>query len=294
MAGTESGQQELLRQTYARPNYTQGETKLDQVLLGGNQQAKKSLSDLSSQYSDLANVFGKKAEDVGAGINQANEQALKNKQNILQAENKAWTDLLNPLEQRAVQANIERPQIQQRVYEDVGDDLLLEDTLKRLGLQEGQALYDLDLSSYLTPNMTELGINDVANQQERQKYAALASLFEDPTRTQIGEQGKNLEPIGFNRQKFDTDAQARAAEFQDKYKTQMTYLPGQNSSHAFTYEQMENEVIPMLQYRLNSRLQMYGNDREAQRLEGVLNAAIADVNNFKNQFRPTRVIGRQT
>ena len=172
--------------------------------------------------------------------------------------------------------------------------MLLEDTLKRLGLQEGQALYDLDLSSYLTPNMTELGINDVANQQERQKYAALASLFEDPTRTQIGEQGKNLEPIGFNRQKFDTDAQARAAEFQDKYKTQMTYLPGQISSQGFTYEQMENEVIPMLQYRLNSRLQMYGNDREAQRLEGVLNAAIADVNNFKNQFRPTRVIGRQT
>jgi hypothetical protein len=287
LAGSETGQQELLRQTFARPNYTQGQTNLDQVLLGGNQQAKQSLSDLSSRYSDLYNVFNQKAEDVGVGINQANQQALANRQGIMQAETQAWTDLLNPLEQRAKQANIERPQVQQAIFDDVSDDLLLQDTLQRLGLSEGQKLYDLNLSNYLNPNQTQVGINDVANQQERQKYAALASLFEDPTRTQIGEQGNMIPEVSFNRQGFESDLAKRQAEYETTLNKPSSVVNGKTIAEA-------KEMIPQIQAYIDSYKQIGSGAalQTAAFYEREL-AKIMEEQNSVMSYNPNRAIGVQ-
>jgi hypothetical protein len=289
MAGTEVGQQELLSQTYARPTYTQGQKKLDQVLLGGNEQAKQGLSGLSQKYSGLYDVFNQKAQDVGAGINQANAQALANKQAIQGAESKAWTDLMNPLEQRAQQANIERPQAQQRINEDISDDLLLEETLQKLGLAEGQNLYDLSLGSYITPNMTQLGVNDVANQQERQRYQALADLFQDSTRTQIGAQGSGVSDVSFNKSQFDKDLQSTEQAYQAAMNQKSTKIPG------YTINQVK-DMIPEFQRSIAeaSAKGTAAGDKLANSLNNSLQLALQEVGAVESSFKVNRKVGKQT
>jgi hypothetical protein len=289
MAGTETGQQELLGQAYAKPSYSQGQKKLDQVLLSGNDQARQGLSDLSQRFSGLYDVFNQKAQDVGAGINQANAQALANKQAIQGAESKAWTDLVNPLEQRAQQANIERPQVQQRINEDISDDLLLDETLQKLGLAEGQNLYDLNLASYITPNMTQLGVNDVANQQERQRYQALADLFQDPTRNQIGAQGSALNDISFNKEQFDRDSQARSQGLQQALTQPSTVLNGQTIESALS-------VIPTLQSFIDSYRNMGSDagDKQAATYQNLLNRVLAEKDAVDRTYGAGRKVGRKT
>jgi hypothetical protein len=213
MAGTESGQQELLKKTYARPDYSAGQNKLDQVLLMGNEQAKGQMSDLSSRYSDLYNQFNTTAQDVGSSINQAKQQALANQQAVIGAEAPAWDNLLNPIAQRAQQINEQNPQIYNNVLSDISDTALNQETLNRLGISEGQRLFDLNLGSYLTPNQTQVGLNDAANAEERAKYKALADLFQDQSRTQIGDAGSAIDPLTFNKAQFDQDAFNRLGAF---------------------------------------------------------------------------------
>lgn len=292
MAGTESGQQELLKQTYARPSYTQGQVKLDQVLLGGNQQARQGLSDLAQRYSGLYDQFNTKAQDVGAAINQANQQALANKQAIEAAIPKAWQDVLTPIEQRALDINQRNPEIQQGIYSDLSDDLLLEDTLQRLGLSEGQNLYDLDLMNYLTPNLTELGANDVATAEERAKYQALKDLFQDTSRSEIREEGRAVNPVSFDKQKFDQEAQARADQYLELYNLS----PVQTSIGSYTPNLIENSIIPKLNQdiqTMRSRGTASG-DKEAARLSGILAEMQSKVQELKNQFKSERRIGKQT
>lgn len=279
MAGNEAGQQELLKQNYARPDYTLGQTKLDQVLLKGNEQAKQGLSDLSQRYSGLYDTFNTKAEDVGAGINQANAQALANKQAILNAESGAWNELLNPLEQRAQQLNQQNPQIYQNIMSDISDDTLMQDTLNRLGLAADQNIYTTDLSSYLTPNQTQLGVNDVANAQERQKYQALASLFQDPSRTQIGESGFNSDPFNFNKSKFESDVAAKKAEYENAYANDRIFPGGA------TAKETEEFYIPRAEGWLAAAPQV-----RKEEFRRILETARQQLQNFKDQYGVNRQI----
>lgn len=284
MAGTETGQQDLLKQTFARPSYTQGQVKLDQVLLGGNQQAKQGLSDLSQRYSGLYDQFNTKAQEAGSAINQANQQALANKQAIEAAIPKAFTDLLNPIEERARQQNLLKPQIQQEIFGDISDDALLESTLQRLGLSEGQKLYDVDLASYLTPNQTQLGVNDVANADERAKYKALADLFQDQTRTQIGDQGLSQDAFNFDKQRFERDVQAKGQEYERAYNSDRIFPGGA------TAKEMEEYYIPRAQAMVANAT----NEFSRQQLQAALNNAVKQVQDFKNSYKINRSIGRQS
>lgn len=284
MAGTESGQQELLKQTYARPDYTQGQVKLDQVLLGGNQQAKQSLGDLSQRYSGLYDLFNQKAEDVGTGINQATQQALKNREAVVLAEQKALQDLINPIESRVSQAMTERPQAQQRVFEDISDDLLFQDTLDRLGIGAGQSLYDLNLANYVTPNQTALTVNDLANQQERERYQALRDLFQNESMSQIGQSGQVTQPISFNKAAFEKDVQSKAAGYKSAYENDRIFPGGA------TAKEMEEIYIPRAQAFINSAT----NDYSRNQWQNALNTALQQVAAFKNQYKPTRKVGVQS
>lgn len=204
-AGNEFGQQQLLKENYNRPQYSAGENRLDQVLLQNSAGSKANLEGLSQRYSGLDKALGTANETVGNSINQATAQAQANKQAFTPAEEQARKALLTPLQKRAEEANLNNPALIKRVEEDAADEVLSEETLALLGLSEGQKIYDMDLRSYLNRNQNQVGINNVANADERKRYAALQSLFDDQSMNQVTADGQEIKPIGFNKEQFDKD-----------------------------------------------------------------------------------------
>lgn len=212
-AGTEEGRIQLLQDEYKRPTYSRGSQVLDNLLLQGNEQSKNSLNDINQKYSGLKTQLETTATDVGNSINQSKLQALENKKLINTAEEETWNNLINPIQQRAVQYNADSKDLVNRIGQDLQDETLTDETLRLLGIKEGQKLYDMNLNSYVTPDLTEAGIDNVANADERAKYLALQRLIQDPSRTQITADGKAINPVTFNQAQFDKDFNAKDAEF---------------------------------------------------------------------------------
>lgn len=279
-AGTEIGQQQLLKETYARPDYSQGQNNLDQVLMKGSEAGRQKLQDASSKYSDLENVFNTKANEVGTSINAAKSQALANRQAFNPAEQAAWKGLIDPIQARADQMNQQNPAAYQGVLSDVSDDELTADTLQRLGLGAGQQLWDTELSSYLTPNQTQLGLNDAANADERGRYSALAGLFQDQTRSQIGEKGLGTNALNFDKTKFDADVAAKGAAYGKAYENDRVF-PGNA-----TAKEMEEVYIPRAQNYVNTATSAF----QRNQWQTALDTALKQVQDFKNQYQNTRTI----
>ncbi len=217
-AGTEYGQQQLLRDTYARPSYSAGENRLDQALLQGSPNSKQAIASASSKYSDLDSLFNNAATNLGGSINNANSQSLANKQNIATAEQSQWNNLINPIQTRADQMNRDNPALINRVTQDASDEKLSDETLSLLGLSPGQKLYDMNLKNYINPNYTQLGLNEAANSQERSKYQALVDLVGDTSRNQITANGMEVKPVSFNKDQFDKDFAGKQAEMNNLLK----------------------------------------------------------------------------
>jgi hypothetical protein len=235
-AGNEVGQRELLKSSYARPDYNAGQNNLDQAILQGSAGSKSKLEELGTKYSGLSNALTTANTNVGTAVNAANAQALANKQAFAPAETNAWNALVNPIQQRADQANLDNPEVIKRVQDDVSDNILSEDTLQRLGLSTGSRIFDLDLRNYVNPNQSQVGLDNVANTDERAKYAALQSLLDDPTRTQITATGKTIDPVSLNRAQFDKDLAGKQAEF-DRYSASTNVLGQSDQLHADDIDQ---------------------------------------------------------
>lgn len=211
----EYGQQALLKDAYKRPDYSAGQNKLDQVLLQGSAGSKQALEGISKKYAGLDNLFNTTAGQVGESINKANQTALANKNKIVQAEADQWKGLVDPIQARADEANRLNPELISRIQSDAADETLSQETLDQLGLGEGQNIYDLNLGNYITPDATAVGLNNVANAEERTKYQQLADLFQDQTRTQITGDGKSVKPVSFNKDQYEKDLAGKSAQYQD-------------------------------------------------------------------------------
>lgn len=224
---TEQGQQELLKQKYARPDYSAGQNKLDQALLQYSPAAKSGFENIKSKYSNLNDIFSGAQTNVASAIDQSQKQSLANKQAFSPAEKAAREALLNPIQKRAEQANIDNPAMVERYYQDLQDEKVNQDVMEKLGLTEGQNIYDLNLANYLNKDLSTSNMNNVANADERTKYAQLASLFEDQTMTQIDANGKAISPVGFNKAQFEKDQAAAAKQYQDIYNNAWLHSNGQ-------------------------------------------------------------------
>jgi len=214
-AQSETGQQQLLKDTYARPKYTAGENRLDQVLLQNSAGSKQALENVNDKYKGFNDLLGGATQKVGDSINAAKTQALSNKQNILKSEQDQYNNLLNPIQQRADQANKDNPALIQRIQADLEDDTLNAETLQRLGLSGNEKLYNQNLSGYMKPTETQVGIDNVASADERAKYKALSDLIQDPTKTQLSADGSAIDPLGFNKSAFLKDNAAKEKELAD-------------------------------------------------------------------------------
>lgn len=234
-AATEEGQRELLKQQYARPSYTAGQNKLDQALLQGSQESRNKLQDLSQKYAGIDKMFQTTAENVGSAIGAAQKQALANRQAFAPAEQAARTALVNPLQERAKQEMAARAELQNRVAQDLQDEVLSQETMDLLGLNEGTRLFDTDLSKYLNADQTQLGINDVATQQERQKYQALKDLFDNQSMNELTLDQAQRKPVSISDQ-LAKDLAAKQAWFDE-------YAKGASQTGTGTYKTGMRESV---------------------------------------------------
>lgn len=251
-AANEAGQQQLLKQTYARPQYSAGENRLDQVLLQNSAGSKANLEQLSQKYAGIDKMFADASTQVGTAVNDANTQALANRKSIIESEDAARKALIDPIKARADKANLENGAFIDRVTADASDETISEETLKALGLTEGQNLYDLSLSSYITPDKTQVGLNNAATDDERSKYAALASLFDDQSMTQITADGKAINPVSFNQDKFASDVASKKTEVENIINTKLNAVKPDGSVMSNTRHLTPQEVIAMYeQYKID-------------------------------------------
>ena len=98
------------------------------------------------------------------------------------------------------------------VQDDITDDILTRSTLDRLGINPDDLgiLYDTNLNNYLSPNLSTPTYDQFANDEERARYAALAQLAGDETRTQITPDGyEELSPVTFDSEAFKKGRDAR-------------------------------------------------------------------------------------
>lgn len=211
-AGSEEGRIQLLQDQYKRPTYTRGAQVLDNSLLQGNAESKQNLNAINQKYSGLNALLDSTVTDVGNSINTAKQQALTNKKSIQDAEGSAWTSLLNPIQDRASAQNVANRELISRITADAKDESLSDESLKLMGVDVGQRIYDLNLANYLKADSSLVGVNNAANADERSRYLALQRLIQDPSRTEITADGKAINPLFFDKARFDKENAAKAQD----------------------------------------------------------------------------------
>lgn len=215
--GTESGQIATLQEQYARPQYQKGQQTLDQLLLQNDPISKQRMADVSQRYGGLEDLLSGAITKTGGEIAAAQKKALGAQQDISSKEKASWESFLSPIKTRASEKTKEAQGMWDRISGDIQDAALNPETMEALGLRSGDALYDLGLSNFVTPDLSERTVEQVATPEERARYAALASLFEDATRKEITSGGSALAPVKFDKQAFETAQNKKRTELQNLY-----------------------------------------------------------------------------
>jgi hypothetical protein len=211
----EAGRFNLLQDAYARPNYSQGAKKLDNTLLRQDATAKQKFEGANNQWQGILDQFNDASAQANTNINTNKQTALSNKNDLLAAETNAKNNLINPIQARASQANLDNKALADRALADAQDETLSDETMALLGLSEGQNLYGTNLSNYMTPDYTQVGLNNAATADERARYQALASMIGDTSMNQITADGKAITPVNFNKEQFNKDIAAQQAEYEN-------------------------------------------------------------------------------
>ena len=216
---TEGGRQELLKETYKRPTYTQGQSTLDNLLVQNDPNSRVKFNEVQNKWSGLNEFLGTAQNDISSTIQDNISKAYQNKSLLPNVEQTYVDEFLNPIQQRATEANIINPELIQNILNDTKDETLSEDTLAKLGLATGSKIYDLDLSSYVTPDYTLANADNMATAEERGKYLALMKLI-GADASAIKETGKSFDPVTFDSAKFNADLASKDAEFKNAYENQ--------------------------------------------------------------------------
>jgi hypothetical protein len=245
--GNDLGQKDLFKQTYNRPNYTSGAQNLDQVIMQGSTQGRQAIESLADKYKNLNDQFGQSFTGAQNDISTSLANAKANKAAIAQAEQDSMNNLINPISQRADQFNADSLAKRNSVASDVSDDILNQETLANLGLNEGLSLYDLNLGSYVNYDATPANMNNVATQEERNKYAALQSLF-DGADQRLTADGKPINPLGFDKAKFDSDYAASENAANARFKSSIGLGQDSKATTGGPFSSISSDAINFSKY----------------------------------------------
>jgi len=215
LAGTESGQQTLLAQTYNRPNYTQGASALDQSLMQRNEQGRQTLLDLQNKYKGLADTLSNPITQAQNQIAASRAQAQTNLGAFQPAETQAREAIINPLQTRVAQTNAQQETLRNNLQSDLTDLKLTPETLQMLGLATGQRTYGTDLSKYINPAVGQATMQNLANQSELDKYNQLMNFLGTNTQ-ELASQAIGYQGLSVNKDQLAKDIATKQAEF-DNY-----------------------------------------------------------------------------
>lgn len=298
-SASETGRFNLLQETYNRPQYSQGMQKLDNSLIQRNDESKARFEDVNNRYKGILDMFNTESENAGKKINDNITQAYQNKQDLVAGEANAKKNLINPIQERAGQQWQANKDLIGRINGDISDYTLSDETLAQLGLNEGQNVFDTNLSNYFNSDSTQVGLDNAATAEERAKYAALAAMIDDPTMNQITTNGKSITPIKFDKSRFDKDIGKKKDEY-DKVMNRGRYT-GNGSAVTYnnkkisdmSYAELEAALPAMKeQQRLNDEnsFDAEGNPIFFQRLP--VSAIEELLNSINGTYKPTRKVTR--
>lgn len=174
---SEAGRNALLVDTYQRPNYSTGQQNLDQLLLQNNDSSKGVFNDLQSRWSGINDwLSGVKTDAVNQVTNAVNTTNAT-KQAANEAVNQELSDFQTNLNTKLENVKTDQQNLYNSYSEDIQDNIVNQQTLEALGLNNGDRLYDLNLSDYLnTFNPGQADLHTVASDEEFAQYNALAKL----------------------------------------------------------------------------------------------------------------------
>lgn len=198
----ESGRTSLLVDAYGRPNYSQGSKSLDNLLLQNDPTSKSKFNDTAQKWRGLNSLLDNANTTVSSSIDNNKKTAFDNMSLIPGAEEDYLKNFLQPIEKRASDFNSNADKKRNSITNDISDDVLNQETMDFLGLTNGDDLYDTSLNSFINPNYTTAGLDNVATTEERAKYAALQKLI-GGTDSRITSDGKSINPISFDKDGFN-------------------------------------------------------------------------------------------
>ena len=144
---TESGRNTLLEDTYKRPDYTRGGKLLDQVLLQNNPNTRQSFKDLREKYSGISDwLQGRKDQDLDA-IQNAKDITSQTRIDAKNAIDSSISDFKKGLDDRA--ANYDAEGLYNNAIIDAQDNIVSRELFDKIGLEQGQQLYGVDLRDYI-------------------------------------------------------------------------------------------------------------------------------------------------
>lgn len=232
MAGTEGGRFQLLQQTFGKPTYSQGQQRLDQLLLQGAPNATRTL-----QYD-----IGELAKQAGQQINQLGEEqkakleALQNlsstrsqqiqdmlqfgeTQDVLESDlsGRGLRDIQNDLEARMRQVQETAPQQVAGLRERLASNKLTQKDLDTLGLSAGTRLYNTDLAQFINQSDVSPTIAGIANQDEFARFQALRQLAGDTEADIFGgaQQVGGYRPYEFDSARLEDTLKQKETDFQN-------------------------------------------------------------------------------
>lgn len=188
--GSAAGRYGLLQRYVGGNKYTQGQQKLDNMLLG--QTASGDLKDIRKQAISLSGDVDKAKTTAQAQGQDAAQQA-KSLSNTISTrlgtvddpttpENEAqsgtiYGDLYNDIKARTDAFNAEQEARRANLTGGSGNYNLTDDELKSLGIEPGKTYYGLNLGNYVVDSpLTPATVQQLASSDDYSKYAALNSL----------------------------------------------------------------------------------------------------------------------
>jgi hypothetical protein len=272
MAGTESGRFQMLQQTFGKPTYSQGQQRLDQLLLQGTPNASRSLQydigNLAKQAGQQIGQFGEEQQaklDALQNLSSTRSQQIQDmlqygeSQDQLESDmsGRGLRDIESDLQNRLNQIRQSAPEMVAGLRDRLANNKLTEKDLSDLGLTAGTRLFNTELDKYINQSAVNPTTTGIANQDEFARFQALRQLAGDTEvdifggATEVG--GYN--PYDFASQRLQTDLKQKETDVQNlvaetKNVVSNPFMSQSSRSGGQTYaESMVNQGLnPALPY----------------------------------------------
>lgn len=257
--GSEAGRFNLLQQAVKSPNYTNGQQRLDQLMLqaGNPNQLVSSQRDLTGKLTGVQNNLSDTYKGLDTGINEAGTQAdeiskLLNGTLGTQTQNliKSQADQATGLNTSNANANTALQTYFTNGYGSLTPEqkAAIDPMLASGGLTTGMRTYNVlkdpqSFQNYVTNGSTNLTQKDVLDQNEFNRYQALAGLAgTDPTQQVFTGAGTGGINAGIQGDKLNTDVTtARSA-----LENQLNRTTNSDTTNNLTYS---SNLLDLLKYQ---------------------------------------------